>query len=111
MMLERISKKLLREVKRPKIKVGDVVLIQYVSKLGFWKSRKFSGICIRIGSKGNSQNLILRNVISNIPVELFFLYSSNLLVGCQKLSIRKFKSVKRSNLYYIRNLKLNRSKV
>lgn len=111
MVLDKISQKLLKTANYRKIVPGDVIRIQYVNKLGFWKSKRFNGICIKLASKGNSKNFVLRNVVSNIPVEVLFFYHSNLLIGFQNLPIRKFKKLKRSKLYFIRNLKLNRSKV
>jgi len=111
MVLNSISQVLLQKENTRKIKVGDTFRVQYVNKLGFWKSRKFSGLCIRVSSKQNSKNFTLRNVISNIPVEIFFYYHSNLVVGFQKLPIKKVKSLKRAKLYYIRNLKLGASRV
>ena len=92
-------------------KVGDVLSLLYENKGGFWKVRKFTGICIAITGKGINERITLRNIINSVPVEFSFYSNSNSVIELRKLPIVKLKRLKKSKLYYLRNKRTNLSKV
>jgi len=88
--------------------VGDVIMIF------FWVRGllyKFEGICICVRKKSiNNINtsLILRNVLTNIGVEICISYFCNRLFSLKILDYKRKKFIyKRAKLYYLR-IKLNR---
>ena len=95
---------------KAKLPIGSVVLVEY-EIAGSLRSRKFTGICIHKSLKGVNVRYTLRNVINGYPVEFSFYHNWNYIIRLEVLSIRKFSKVKRSNLVYLRNKKLNLSKV
>lgn len=92
-------------------RVGDIVSIKYESKQGYWAIKTFIGICIAKKNKNKNTKIILRNVITYTAVEYnFFLYSTD-IVEVKKLEKKKNVSLRRAKLFYLREAKLNKSKV
>jgi large subunit ribosomal protein L19 len=90
--------------------VGDILSVKYqYAGIGL-KVRKFVGICMGKKQKNIGSSILLRNVISNKSVEMYFFVDSNKVVSIQKLGKIKSK-VRRSKLYYLREKPLSKSKV
>lgn len=93
-----------------KFKTGDVLDLTYLD-LGGRKIRKFTGLCISVVNRGNNLRYCLRNVFSNIPVELSFDGYSPSIVSLGKAQIYKSVSKSRSKFYYLRGRRATDSKV
>lgn len=93
-----------------RFKTGDVLELTYLD-LGGRKIRKFTGLCIAVVNRGNNLRYSLRNVFSNIPVELSFDGFSPSIVSLGKAQIYKSVSKSRSKLYYLRGRRITDSKV
>lgn len=91
--------------------VGDVVSVVYENRGGFWKTRKFTGICIKRSLKGINERYTLRNVINGVGVELSFYLHSKSVLRIEKLPIQKFKKIRRSVLFFLRTRALNESRI
>lgn len=94
--------------KLTKFNIGDILGLSFRSK---GSSYFFEGICIALKNKGfycPESSLILRNILSDVGVELTVSYFYNRSFF---IKINSFKRKKifygRSKLYYVRN-KLNR---
>lgn len=109
-LLDNIEKKLGYK-KIPSLSIGDVVSVVYETRGGSWKTRKFTGICIQKSCKGFNERYTLRNVVSGFPVEFSFYRYWNLIVKLEIVAIHKFDKVRKGSLVYLRNKKLNLSKV
>lgn len=96
--------------RRAKLSVGSVVSIEYEAG-GSLRTRKFVGICIKKSFRNVNVRYTLRNVINGYPVEFSFYHNWNYIIRLEVLSIKKFSKVKSSSLVYLRNKKLNLSKV
>lgn len=94
-----------------KYKVGDVLALLYENKGGFWKVRKFSGLCIAKTGSGVNQRLTLRNILNGFPVEFSFYTHANSVIEIRKLPIMKNLKGRKSKLYYLRTKRTNLSKV
>lgn len=97
--------------KAHKAKVGDVLSFLYENKGGFWKVRKFTGICISVTGYGINERITLRNIISGMPVEFSFYSNSNSVIEIRKLPIIKLPKIKKGKLYYLRDKRTNLSKI
>ena len=93
------------------LNVGDVVTVLYENRGGFWKARKFTGICIGRSLKGGNERYTLRNVINGVGVEFSFYIHSNSILRIEKLPVQKLKKVRRSALYYLRARSQNESRI
>jgi ribosomal protein L19 len=93
-----------------KFKTGDVLDLTYLD-LGGRKIRKFTGLCISIVNRGANLRYSLRNVFSNIPIELAFDGFSPSIISLGKAQIFKSVSNSRSKLYYLRVRRITDSKV
>ncbi len=97
--------------KSKKLNIGDVISFRYENKGGFWKVRKFVGICIKRSLKNFNERYTLRNVINGIPVELSFYKYSPIIIQLERLPINKVRKVKKGSLVLLRRKRLNESKV
>lgn len=109
-LLQFIDKKLCKR-RVTSYKVGDVLSLLYENKGGFWKVRKFTGICISVTGKGINERITLRNIINGMAVEFSFYSNANSVIEIRKLPIIKLRKVKKSKLYYLRDKRTNLSKI
>lgn len=90
-----------------KINVGDILIVFFWIKGQLFR---FEGICISIKWRNIlnvNTNLLLRNIISGVGVELLISYYYNRLFSLRFSDYKRKKSIyNRAKLYYLRN-KLN----
>jgi len=87
----------------PEFKSGDSVNVHYRVREGE-KSRiqQYEGVVIGRKGRGANQTFIVRKISSNVGVERIFpLYSPSIA----KIEVKKRGSVRRSKLYYLRELR------
>ncbi|OGK20077.1 50S ribosomal protein L19 [Candidatus Roizmanbacteria bacterium RIFCSPHIGHO2_02_FULL_37_13b] len=90
-------------VKDVECKIGDTIKVHYSFKEGDkFKKQIFQGILIAIKGKGNNRMITVRKLShDNLGVERIYpIISPNI----EKISIDKHANVRRSKLYYIRQL-------
>lgn len=89
-------------------RIGDSVEVEYQSIGKNGGLRRFVGICIKKGGKGLLQNVVLRNVVDGVGVELGFCINSPNVLRIERVRIGK-KRVRRAKLYYLRDKALSNS--
>lgn len=98
-----IKKKYLLKYNIYLIRIGNIINITYsIIENNKKKYINYEGLIINIKNKGLHKTFTIRNNIQNIGFEqIFFFYSPNII------NIKKIKSfnIKRSKLFYIRNIK------
>ena len=109
-IIQKINYKLLKKESN-RLSIGDTASLQYESKSGFWRVRKFTGICMKKSYKGYNELYTLRNIVNGVPVELSFYSRWNLIVSLQKLGVKKIKGARKGSLTFLRGKPLNYSKV
>lgn len=87
----------------PSIRTGSVVKVYYrVIEGGKERVQVFEGTVIAIKNRGIAKNVTVRKTSFGISVERIFPLNSKLV---QKIEVKKLQKVRRSKLYYLRNLK------
>lgn len=100
-LIELVEKKYLK-TDLPSFKSGDTVAVHYKVKEGNKERIQiFEGIVIRISGGSVSKNFTVRKVSSGIGVERIIPLNSPLV---EKIEVKKYGKVRRSKLYYLRNL-------
>ena len=88
-------------------RVGDIIMIQYENKLGYWKMRQFIGRCVGIRFGKNGIRYQLRNIINGTGVNFSFDASSHIFLSARVVSERRLVKFRQSKLYYLRSSKYN----
>lgn len=100
-LIELVEKKYLKE-ELPRFKSGDTVAVHYKVKEGNKERIQiFEGIVIRVSGGGVSKNFTVRKVSSGIGVERIIPLNSPLV---EKIEVKRIGKVRRSKLYYLRDL-------
>ena len=86
----------------PKFKAGDTVAVHYKVKEGNKERIQiFEGVVIRVSGGSVAKNFTVRKVSSGIGVERIIPLNSPLV---EKIEVKRIGKVRRSKLYYLRNL-------
>lgn len=86
----------------PEFKAGDTIAVHYKVKEGNKERiQVFEGVVIRVSGGGIAKNFTIRKVSSGIGVERIIPLNSPLI---DKIEVKKIGKVRRSKLYYLRNL-------
>jgi len=85
------------------IEIGDLIRIGYtISEGEKERIQYYEGLIIAINNKGLGKSFVLRRTVQGIGIEQIFVFNSPKLVSIVKKQSSK---VRRSKLYYIRNLR------
>ena len=86
----------------PQFKAGDTIVVHYKVKEGNkeW-NQLFEGVVIRVSGGGIAKNFTVRKVSSGVGVERIIPLNSPLI---DKIEVKRIGKVRRSRLYYLRNL-------
>jgi ribosomal protein L19 len=109
--MEQIRTFLLKGIKLPRAKVGDVLDLTYEDNSSRWGIRKFTGICIAITSRKGLHRCTLRNVFNDVSVELSFDLVSPVVISLLRSPVFKLVNKKRAKLYYLRRSRISDSTV
>lgn len=86
----------------PAFKSGDTVTISYRIKEGNKERiQQYRGVVIRISGEGNKKRFTVRKMSENVGVERIFPIESPFI---EQIVVNKVGRVRRSKLYYLRNL-------
>ena len=86
----------------PEFKAGDTVAVHYKVKEGNKERiQVFEGVVIRVSGGGISKNFTVRKVSSGVGVERIMPINSPLI---EKIEVKRVGKVRRSRLYYLREL-------
>ncbi len=86
----------------PAFKSGDTVTISYRIKEGNKERiQQYRGVVIRISGEGNKKRFTVRKMSENVGVERIFPIESPFI---EQIMVNKVGRVRRSKLYYLRNL-------
>jgi large subunit ribosomal protein L19 len=86
----------------PQFKAGDTIVVHYKVKEGNKERiQLFEGVVIRVSGGGISKNFTVRKVSSGVGVERIIPLNSPLI---DKIEVKRIGKVRRSRLYYLRNL-------
>ena len=86
----------------PEFKAGDTVAVHYKVKEGNKERiQVFEGVVIRVSGGGISKNFTVRKVSSGVGVERIMPINSPLI---EKIEVKRIGKVRRSRLYYLREL-------
>ena len=88
--------------KHPAFKSGDTVTISYRIKEGNKERiQQYRGVVIRISGEGEKKRFTVRKMSENVGVERIFPIESPFI---EQIVVNKVGRVRRSKLYYLRNL-------
>ena len=86
----------------PAFKSGDTVTISYRIKEGNKERiQQYRGVVIRISGEGDKKRFTVRKMSENVGVERIFPIESPFI---EQIVVNKAGKVRRSKLYYLRNL-------
>lgn len=86
----------------PRFKSGDTVAVHYkVKEGGKERIQVFEGVVIRVSGGGMSKTFTVRKVTAGVGIERILPINSPLI---DKIEVKKIGKVRRSKLYYLRNL-------
>lgn len=86
----------------PAFKSGDTVTISYRIKEGNKERiQQYRGVVIRISGEGDKKRFTVRKMSENVGVERIFPIESPFI---EQIVVNKIGKVRRSKLYYLRNL-------
>ena len=86
----------------PRFKSGDTVAVHYKVKEGNKERiQVFEGVVIRVSGGSVAKNFTVRKISSGIGVERIIPLNSPLI---EKIEVKRIGKVRRSKLYYLRNL-------
>lgn len=86
----------------PQFKAGDTIVVHYKVKEGNKERiQLFEGVVIRVSGGGIAKNFTVRKVSSGVGVERIISLNSPLI---DKIEVKRIGKVRRSRLYYLRNL-------
>jgi len=86
----------------PAFKSGDTVTISYRIKEGNKERiQQYRGVVIRISGEGEKKRFTVRKMSENVGVERIFPIESPFI---EQIVVNKIGKVRRSKLYYLRNL-------
>ena len=86
----------------PSFKSGDTVTISYRIKEGNKERiQQYRGVVIRISGEGDKKRFTVRKMSENVGVERIFPIESPFI---EQIVVNKVGRVRRSKLYYLRNL-------
>ena len=86
----------------PAFKSGDTVTISYRIKEGNKERiQQYRGVVIRISGEGDKKRFTVRKMSDNVGVERIFPIESPFI---EQIVVNKVGRVRRSKLYYLRNL-------
>ena len=86
----------------PQFKAGDTIVVHYKVKEGNKERiQLFEGVVIRVSGGGIAKNFTVRKVSSGVGVERIIPLNSPLI---DKIEVKRIGKVRRSRLYYLRNL-------
>ena len=87
----------------PELKSGDVIRVSYrVIEGGKERIQVFEGTIIALKNSGVQKTVTVRKTSFGIAVERIFPLNSKLV---QKIEVKRHSKVRRSKLYYLRDLK------
>ena len=88
--------------KHPAFKSGDTVTVSYRIREGNKERiQQYRGVVIRISGEGDKKRFTVRKMSENVGVERIFPIESPFI---EQIVVNKVGRVRRSKLYYLRNL-------
>jgi|TARA_B110000914_G_C15123514_1_gene291696 large subunit ribosomal protein L19 len=101
-LIDFIEKEFIPQNKFPKFSSGDTITVYYQIREGEKiRTQFFKGVVIQIKGKGESKTFTIRKMSGTIGVERIFPLN---LPTIEKIEINKQGKVRRSRIYYFKNL-------
>lgn len=97
------------EVNYPKFRSGDTISVHYKIKEGNKERVQiFRGVVMQISGEGNNKRFTVRKMSGNIGVERIIPINSPAI---EKLEVNKHGRVRRSRLFYLRELQGKKARI
>ncbi len=93
----------------PQFKAGDTIVVHYKVKEGEKERiQLFEGVVIRVNGGGVAKTFTIRKVTGGVGVERIIPINSPMI---EKIEVKKIGKVRRSKLYYLRELSGKKARI
>jgi len=108
-LIQYVEEKLVAKKEIPKFKAGDTITVHYKIKEGDKERvQQYQGTVIQRRGEGGSASFTVRKISNGIGVERIFPLQSPFI---EKIEVNKEGVVRRSRIYYIRNVKGKKARI
>ena len=108
-LIEYVQKEFIIKNDFPKFSPGDTITVYYQIREGEKvRTQFFKGVVIQIKGKGESKTFTIRKMSGTIGVERIFPLN---LPTIEKIEINKQGKVRRSRIYYFKNLRGKKARI
>lgn len=108
-ILEKIEQEFANKIEFPEFKSGDTITVYYrITEGNKERIQAFRGVVIKRAGTRMTATFTVRKSSSGIGVERIFPVNSPFI---SKIEVNKFGKVRRSRIYYFRNLKGKKAKI
>ena len=108
-LINYVQKEFIKKNDFPKFSSGDTITVYYQIREGEKvRTQFFKGVVIQIKGKGESKTFTIRKMSGTIGVERIFPIN---LPTIEKIEINKQGKVRRSRIYYFKNLRGKKARI
>lgn len=108
-LIDYVQKEFIKKNDFPKFSSGDTITVYYQIREGEKvRTQFFKGVVIQIKGKGESKTFTIRKMSGTIGIERIFPFN---LPAIQKIEINKKGRVRRSRIYYFRELRGKKARI
>ncbi|MAD12232.1 MAG: 50S ribosomal protein L19 [Flavobacteriaceae bacterium] len=108
-LIDYVQKEFIKKNDFPKFSSGDTITVYYQIREGEKvRTQFFKGVVIQIKGKGESKTFTIRKMSGTIGVERIFPIN---LPTIEKIEINKQGKVRRSRIYYFKNLRGKKARI
>tara|TARA_B100000780_G_scaffold71717_2_gene47988 strand:+ start:3563 stop:3913 length:351 start_codon:yes stop_codon:yes gene_type:complete len=108
-LIDFIQKKFIPQNEFPKFSSGDTITVYYQIREGEKiRTQFFKGVVIQIKGKGESKTFTIRKMSGTVGVERIFPLN---LPTIEKIEVNKQGQVRRSRIYYFKNLRGKKARI
>ena len=108
-LIDYVQKEFIKKNDFPKFSSGDTITVYYQIREGEKvRTQFFEGVVIQIKGKGESKTFTIRKMSGTIGVERIFPIN---LPTIEKIEINKQGKVRRSRIYYFKNLRGKKARI
>ena len=108
-LIDYVQKEFIKKNDFPKFSSGDTITVYYQIREGEKvRTQFFKGVVIQIKGKGESKTFTIRKMSGTIGVERIFPLN---LPTIEKIEINKQGKVRRSRIYYFKNLRGKKARI
>jgi len=108
-IIKTLEKELVVQKELPKFKAGDTVTVHYkIIEGNKERVQQYQGVVIQRSGEGSTETFTVRKMSGNVGVERIFPISSPFI---EKIDLNKKGVVRRSRIYYIRDLRGKKARI